>query len=331
MSRLLKRHWFLVALLILIPLGVAIGLNFGEQVNRFGDYVNARWITAIALFLMSFTLNSSQLKRSLASPGPVLLATAINFGLLPALALLIAPLQLSLDFQYGLMVAASSPCTMAAASVWTRQANGNDAVSLLVTLITNAVCVVVTPFWLQLGTGSELELGFSQMASRLLLAVLIPGFLGQLLRLNTRVAGFATKHKPRLSVLAMSCILMLVLSSSLKAGAQLASTSKAPDATAVLVVWLSCIGLHLVAMFIAWFACRTLRVSDFDRPAVLFASSQKTLPIGVMMATELANEVGVAFAVFPMLMFHASQLVIDTGIANRLRRQSADDQLAAER
>lgn len=318
MSRLLKRHWFLFALLILIPLGVALGIQFGERVNWLANLVPARWITAIALFLMAFTLNSSQLKQSLASPGPVLLATVINFGLIPAVALVVAPLQLTLDFQYGLMVAASSPCTMAAASVWTRQAGGNDAVSLLVTLITNSICVVVTPFWLQLGTGSEVELGFSQMASRLLLAVLIPGILGQVLRLNGRVERFATANKPRLSALAMSCILVLVFSSSLKCGVQLSGSTAAPGAVAVGLVWCSCIGLHLMAMFVAWLVCRFTGITDFDRPAVLFASSQKTLPIGVMMAAELTNSAGVAFAVFPMLMFHASQLIIDTAIANRL-------------
>ncbi|MEE3284988.1 MAG: bile acid:sodium symporter, partial [Planctomycetota bacterium] len=57
-----------------------------------------------------------------------------------------------------------------------------------------------------------------------------------------------------------------------------------------------------------------------DRIAVLFGSSQKTLPIGVYLAT--SPEIGIAamnpFAVFPMLMFHASQLFVDTIIAGRI-------------
>ena len=35
--------------------------------------------------------------------------------------------------QIGLMIAVSTPCTLAGASVWTRKAGGNDAVSLLTT------------------------------------------------------------------------------------------------------------------------------------------------------------------------------------------------------
>ena len=58
-----------------------------------------------------------------------------------------------------------------------------------------------------------------------------------------------------------------------------------------------------------------------DIVAVAFSSSQKTLPIGVLLATDpemLGNpELGIPFAVFPILMYHASQLFIDTVIADR--------------
>ena len=53
---------------------------------------------------------------------------------------------------------------------------------------------------------------------------------------------------------------------------------------------------------------------------------QKTLPIGIYLATDesifgnpgLLEGQGVPFAVFPMLMYHAWQLFIDTAIADRL-------------
>ena len=51
-----------------------------------------------------------------------------------------------------MIVAATAPCTLASAAVWTRRAGGNDAVAILVTFITNATCFLVTPFWLILMT-----------------------------------------------------------------------------------------------------------------------------------------------------------------------------------
>ena len=320
MTARLRRHWFLVALLVLIPLGVVCGLSLGASVREYTRAVQPRWITAAALFLMAFTLDSSQLRKSLSSPWPVILATSVNFGVIPLLALVIAPFQLADDFRYGLIIAASVPCTMAAASVWTRQAGGNDAVSLLVTLITNSACVVVSPFWLRIGTGEAVELPFSQMTLRLLGAVLIPGLLGQLLRLNRKARQFAIDRKARISIVAMAFILCLVFASACDCGVQLQTDQPSPSIAAVALVWASCIGLHLTGMIVAALIAKMTGVSDFDRPAVLFASSQKTLPIGVLLSREVGTAASVPFAVFPMLMFHATQLVIDTAIANRLKK-----------
>jgi predicted Na+-dependent transporter len=63
-----------------------------------------------------------------------------------------------------------------------------------------------------------------------------------------------------------------------------------------------------------------LGLSREDRIAVLFGSSQKTLPIGVYLATspEMFGSGSFPFAVFPMLMFHATQLFVDTIIADRI-------------
>jgi len=72
---------------------------------------------------------------------------------------------------------------------------------------------------------------------------------------------------------------------------------------------------------------RRMGFSWADRAAIAFASSQKTLPIGVLVATDptmfgnpnlLGPGEGIPFAVFPMLMYHASQLFIDTAVADRL-------------
>jgi sodium/bile acid cotransporter 7 len=56
-----------------------------------------------------------------------------------------------------------------------------------------------------------------------------------------------------------------------------------------------------------------------DVVAAAFAGSQKTLPIGLLVATELAGK-GVPFVVFPILMYHASQLILDTMIADWFHR-----------
>jgi sodium/bile acid cotransporter 7 len=91
---------------------------------------------------------------------------------------------------------------------------------------------------------------------------------------------------------------------------------------AVALVWASCIFLHLLAMAIGYKGAGWLKFSSKDRVAIAFASSQKTLPIGILLATDptMFGGAGVPFAVFPMLMYHASQLFIDTTIADRFAK-----------
>ena len=82
----------------------------------------------------------------------------------------------------GLMIAAVVPCTLATASVSTRQAGGNDAVSLLVTLLTNLICVVLTPLWLKWTISIEAGIDPLPVIANLAGNVLLPTILGQVAR-----------------------------------------------------------------------------------------------------------------------------------------------------
>src|SRR5690606_36482371 len=129
---------------------------------------------------------------------------------LPLLALPLMKIQLLPDFVIGLMIAASVPCTMAAASVWTRKAGGNDAAALRVTLLTNGLGVIVTPLWLNVASSSHVAFGLVDMMQRLLVSALLPATIGQLARLSPSLRTFASRHKSGIGVLAQAFILVIV-------------------------------------------------------------------------------------------------------------------------
>ena len=321
-----KRRWFLLSLLVLITSGLAIGsLSSPESVERFKSLVPTRPLTAFVLLLMAFSLNSQQLKASFKAPAPVIWACLVNFGLLPILGVLLMRFQLTPDFRIGLMIAATTPCTLAAASVWTRKAGGNDAVSLLTTLATNTACFALTPFWLYYGTSRSAPLDTADLTRQLIMIVLIPTIIGQALRISKKAAEFATVRKTPIGVVAQSCILALVFLSAVGGGVQLQKASIGTQLTAVLLVWTSCVVMHVAALTVAWYGSGVFRFDRRDRIAAAFAGSQKTLPIGVYLATDpeifggpdVVAGAAIPFAVFPMLMFHASQLFIDTIVADR--------------
>lgn len=341
-----RKHWFLTTLGLFIACGMALGIFGYEPVVRPAvAFINPRWTTACVLFLMSFSLESNRLWAAFRAPRPVLLGAGINFGLVPLLAWALALLQQHPDFRLGLMIAASVPCTTAAASVMTRKARGNDAISLLVTMGTNVLCFVLTPLWLQWTTSSRIELDTQRLMVDLVQAVLVPTVLGQTLRQPRVLHDFAVRHNVTLGVAAQILIEVLVLTAALHAGARLhpvqpgslaiAATRETPTANAssqrhsqavhtisaadVFVVWSSCVAVHLASLAAGWLLARRTGSSQADAAAVAFAGSQKTLPIGLYIATDQALFGSThPFAVFPMLLYHASQLFIDTWLASQM-------------
>jgi sodium/bile acid cotransporter 7 len=326
MLNFLRRRWFLVAILLCIPLGMVLGLRANAStVSRFPKHlvqILAGLMQAVILFLMSVTLESRRLQESLRSPAAVLWGTFVNFLLIPAAAMALLPLQRSADFTVGLMVAAAVPTTLAASSVWTRKAGGNDAISLLIMILTNAACFLITPLWLKLSLSHTVELNVTEMIGQLFLTALLPILLGQAFRASAWFRHFADQAKEQIGAVAQVFILLIVFWASVQSGVKvMAGRSDAAGFPAVpaMIVWGCCLVLHLASLFIALQGGLLLRLRRDDIVGAAFAASQKTLPVGLFVAAMLARN-GTPLVMLPILMFHASQLVIDTLLLDSLQR-----------
>lgn len=335
MFSFLIRRWFLITLLTLIALGMAMGW-FAPAPTRFAaSQINPLLTTAMILFLMSFSLETSKLQAALKMPLPVSLGAILNIGLAPLLGLALMPMQLTEDFRYGLLVASIVPCTMAAASVWTRKAHGNDAISLLVTLVTNIASILTVPLWLNVGmslfplgqsTGNLANgtglLRLNDTVVELVVGVLLPIFLGQLMRQPAKIAAVATHRKQGISIAAQCLILLMVWTAAARGGARLAETKQVISLLSVLLVWSSVIIVHVVTLYSGLYLSRWLGIDVANQIAVAFAGSQKTLPVGLLVSEVMARQAGLSFTVFPMLMYHGSQLFLDTIIADQFAVQA---------
>ena len=325
MRDFLIRRWFLVSLLIVIPLGLRIGTQASpERVESFPKHY-VEWasggLTALVLFLMSVTLENRKLLQSFRAPGPVIWGTFVCFVLMPLGAIALLPLQRIEDFAVGLLIAAAVPSTMAAASVWARKAGGNDAVTLLITILTNGGCFLVTPLWLKYGLGDTVSLDTAEMIRKLFLTALVPIALGQLCRAWPFFREVADRRKAGFGGLAQICILAIVFWASIQGGVRLQNgngQSGQLTLLPVIVVWISSIALHLAGMAVALGGGRAFGFSREDIVAAGFSASQKTLPIGIFLAAGLAETL--PFAALPILLFHASQLILDTIMIDPLHR-----------
>lgn len=323
MRAALVRQWFLCVLAAALCGGLLAGC-YGPQslVATFLRVVHPSWTTIIVLFLMSFSLDTSRLREALLHPQAVLWGTIVNLGLTPLVAWPIAGWQARPDFSLGLMIAAIAPCTLATASVFTRRAGGNDAISLLVTLVTNVACVIVSPLWLTVILQSNTRVELTGVVSQLIYCVLLPTVIGQLAQWPRSGATISIRYRKVMNTAAQWLVLLLVLMAATRGGVMLRHQPAGPSAIALAGLIASCIVVHLASLWLGWMGAATMRASKETAIAVALSASQKTLPIGILMATHpLVVRDDAPFITFPLLAFHAGQLLIDAMLADRWAAQ----------
>lgn len=312
MRELIVKRWFLIALASLILLGFVAPY----LLRPYATWHPRRAVVAVVLFFMALPLDATAMWRALRRPQAVTLAVGINFLVVPLLAWPLSRL-LAPALADGLIIAAAVPSTLASAAVWTRRAGGNDAISLMVTMITNTACFFVTPLWLFALTGSDVEMDLGQMISRLALLVVAPTVAAQMVRLYRPVAAWAGHAKIPLGVVSQCGILSIVLVGSINAGIQVRESESLAAADWGLMLAFVC-GIHLLALAAGHTLGRIAQIDRSDRIAVGFSGSQKTLMIGLHLA--LAHFGGLA--TLPMVSYHVCQLLIDTVVADRMAGKS---------
>jgi solute carrier family 10 (sodium/bile acid cotransporter), member 7 len=311
MLSFLRQRWFLVALLAML----ASGMLWSGALRPVVDVVPRSAIVALVMFLMALPLETAAMWRAVRRPGPVWLAVLLNAGLAPPLGWL-AGHALPTELAIGIVVTATVPCTLVAATVWTRRAGGNDAVAILVTMITNSACFLVVPGWLKLLIGANVSLDYASLVWKLVLLVVLPITAAQLLRQWRPLGDWAMQKKTWLSDLAQLGILAIVLDGAVGCGEQIhnATNGSVLALGPVSIMIVAVVTVHLTLLFAGLVLARLLGMEHADRAAVAIAGSQKTLMVGIYVALEFGP-----LAILPMIAYHASQLLLDTIIADWLR------------
>ena len=315
MASFLMQRWFLCALVA----GVGLTLAMPQPVHVLTQDWPPQIVIAVALFMMAWTMPSRSLAGELRKPWAALWAMAISYGFLPGAAWLVGMLAPP-DVRVGLLLAASVPCTLASCVLWTRLAGGNEATALLTVLGCTLSSWCITAFWLAATTDTQVEISLQAMMIDLAMTLVLPVALGQGLRLLPAGASFADRQKKLLGVLAQLIILTIVFKAAATVGLKIHEGRELQASFLGLSAGLA-IGLHLLALFVGLWSSRLLGI---DRPrclAVAFAGSQKTLPISLLLFNNYFLQ-DYPLAVVPLLFFHVGQLLLDTVIAEQMKRSA---------
>jgi sodium/bile acid cotransporter 7 len=313
MIEFLRQRSFLLALIAVLWAGI----GWPEAMRPIADWLPSDYIVAGVTFIMALPLETQSLLGAVRRPGPAWLGAAINSALAPPLGWLFS-LVLPTELAIGVVLAASVPCTLATAAVWTRRAGGNDAIAFLVTMITNLGCFIVVPMWLVALVGVHAEIDVRRIVTSLLLLVVLPIVVAQVLRRWAWIGQAATARKQLLSRIAQFGVLLMVFGGAVKCGFELKSVENSSllSLTNVGTMVAVVAAVHSILLVVGWRLSRKLKIARGDSIAVAFAGSQKTLVIG----TYLAQAVG-PLAILPMVAYHAAQLIIDTLVADWLREE----------
>ena len=318
--KILKHNWFLLLLF-----GVVI---FGYTRPEVGGWIGARLPLEVpiglVLFLLSLTLPGSAFAAAFARTGGLALALISSYVLLPLLvaAASLLPLPLSNEFRVGLAIMAAVPTTLASGAILTRLAGGNDALALAVTMLSNLGNCIAAPLILFLLLGAQFELPASrmlEMGAKLFLVVVIPVGAGQLAR--RWISEQALAHKRAIDVVCQLMILTVVLIAVSRAAMEGAAGGLSAPMVVGLLILVAAV--HVLTAGLCWLGGGWLGLSRGDRIAVMFSGAQKTLPLGLYVAAEFFPLV--KFAALPILFYHASQLVLDSLLAERLKREPEGD------
>jgi sodium/bile acid cotransporter 7 len=317
LKKFLAKRWFLLSLVVVFTLGLIIH----KECATWADHKLFRnAVVFTVLFLMAVSLSLKSLSSGIRRPQGTLLAVVMNYGVLPLILWAVTCLIRDPEFEGlrgGLLVVAVTPCTLVSASVWTRRAGGNDSIAIMVTLITNLLCFVIAPLWLLLffGTTVGLQTSFSVMMPKLGLLVVLPMVLAQLTRTHRRWANWATENKSRLGIAAQCGILTMVFLGALKVGPEVMGAQAAHGIVLIGIALAVVLFVHIVVFWLGIAIGGWIKLSREDALAVGFAGSQKTLMIGLLICLDLG------VLVIPIVLYHVSQLIVDTLFADHLRAQ----------
>lgn len=169
-------------------------------------------LLALVMFGMGLTLRADDFRRVLKMPGSIGLGLALQYTLMPALALLLASLfGLGPELLIGMILVGASPGGTAS-NVICFLAKGNVALSISLTAFSTLMSVFLTPLITLVLAGTSVDVPAEKMLFSIFIIVLLPVTAGLLLRqLMPKPVDRLQPLFPALSVMAIVLIIAIII------------------------------------------------------------------------------------------------------------------------
>ena len=323
---------FCFALLLGLSAPVA-GRTLGDV--KVGSWSVIQTVCVVVIFVISgATLKTEEIAQALTTGrGGLAYGLVAILGLTPLLGFIHVYVPYKpVEFRYGLALFSCVPTTLTSGVTLVRNAKGNVALALMLTVCTNLLGVFTVPFYFNaivssgpgdLDAGSAASSGMATQAVKLLVkllfTILVPIVCGKLAReMSPAIASAATKYKAELTLVNNSCLITIVWMSISKSATDLINT----NVGTIFAVLFAAIVLHVVMLVFNYGATALLGFSGPERVATVMMSSQKTLPVAMTIISYLPEDVfgSTGLIAIPCIVCHITQLFMDAPLATRLAK-----------
>ena len=280
------------------------------------------WAVTLLFFLYGAKLDPASVRAGLLNWRLQGLTFAATYLLFPVLGLILAAVfggVLGPQLTLGLLFLCVLPSTVQSSIAFTSIAGGNVPAAICAASLSNLIGVALTPLLVaqllhQDGGGISLD-----AIEKIALQILLPFILGQILR--PWIGGFVQRHKLLTMVVDRGSILLIVYS-AFGAGTVAGIWSAIPAPSLILCLAVVTLLLAL-AMGIMVAAGRITHMPHEDRAVLFFCGSTKSLASGLPIATAIFPAATVGATVLPVMIYHMTQLLVCSAIAQRMSRARA--------
>jgi sodium/bile acid cotransporter 7 len=324
-----KVDWFLIGLF------AATGLAFlFPHPGAHGGWLHAETLNKVGIALIFF-LHGVALSFAALKAGTlrwplhlvVQLCTFLFFPLVGFVLMALTAGRVDEDLRLGFFFLCALPSAVSSSVAMTAAARGNVAAAVFNATLSSLLGVFLTPLWISFllrhGT-TPMPLG--KVILDLVFWLILPLVVGQLCR--PLIGAWMSRRKKWIHIADRGTILMLVYTAfcdSVKSGVW----SGHGPGTLLLVVAVA-LGLFYLVMTAVGLACRVMKLPEEDRIAAVFCGSKKSLASGIPMAQIIfRTHPGIGMIVLPIMIYHASQLIICAVLAGRWAKRRPEAQIAA--
>ncbi len=312
----LKQQWFLVGLVFVVA---AVVFDWTGKIAYAGNYLKIRHGSDFVIFLIfimsGLIIEIKEIKSGVRDISSTFIALFIIVIVSPIVAVILSFFPLQKGLIIGLFIVAVMPTTLSSGVVMTREAGGNMAHALFVTIFSNSISFISIPLILSVllsfsFESQDIQIDQISIVIRLFALVVVPLAIGIIVK--KFLLNIKSKTKNRMQVLNQILVLGIVFMAASGAHDMFGSNFKQLSIVVLIVTV-----FHLALLLFSFCGTKIFRIGKGRYESVIFMGSQKTLPLSVIIQLTYFSEYSVALLV--CVVHHFIHLMIDGYISVKIK------------